>query len=368
MQRLAPTLLFTLTFTLILALLPSGPAGAQQQVPEANPIANPGSPWPLAGFVFSVPDLQDLYSIPVSREAAAIGKRAVNPTRIWTFTALTLRPGRSFKSARELADYMRSQRRIGLQPARYTKLTHDEQIATHAGQPCTRYLVRALDRGDAGAESVPMQFRGLTCVHPARPDFLVDLAYSERGGEGVMSALLTKAGEPFLGSLRFLSLEPPPEMREASALARAGKAAESLALLRKLAEAGDSRAAAELGRALVEGRGVPADPEQGRKWLEAAAKDGWVTALYSLGVVYDKGLGVPRDPEAARKWFALAADQRDPQAQLNLGVYEWNGENARRNPRKACEWWRLAAGNGNPRAEDFLRANDCKQFEPPPGR
>jgi Sel1 repeat len=349
----------------LLGLLVSGLAGAQQQAPDANPIANPGAPWPFAGFIVNVPDIQDLYSVLVGRDSAAIGKRAVNPTRIWAFTALTLRPGRTFKSSRELADHMRSRREIGLQPKRYTKLTHEEQAATHLGQACTRYLVRALDRGDKGDESVPMQFRGLTCVHPGRPDLLVDLAYSERGGEGAMSEVLTKAGGQFLGSLRFLSLEAPPAMREASARERAGDMAGSLALLKSLAEAGDTRAAAELGRALVEGRGVPAEPEQGRKWLEAAAKDGWVTALYSLGVVYDKGIGVPRDPEAAAKWFSLAADQRDAQAQLNLGVYEWNGENAKRNPRKACNWWRMAAGNGNPRAETFFRDNDCKQFEPP---
>ena len=352
----------------LLGLLVPGIAWSQQPAPEANPIANPGTPWPFAGFIFNVPDLQDMYSIPVSREAAAIGKRAVNPTRFWNFTALTLRPGRSFKSARELAEYMRSQRKIGLQPERYTKLTHEEQPAVHLGQPCTRYLIRALDRGESGDESVPMQFRGRTCVHPNQPDLLVDLAYSERGGEGAMSEVLSKAGEQFLDSLRFVNPAAPPAMREASARERAGDVAGSLVLLKPLAEAGDTRAAAELGRALIEGRGIPADPEKGRKWLETAAQDGWITALYSLGVVYDKGIGVPRDPEAAAKWFSLAADQRSSQAQLNLGVYEWNGENARRNPKKACDWWRMAAGNGNARAAAFYRDNDCKQFEPPPER
>jgi hypothetical protein len=352
----------------LLALLIPGFAGAQQQTPEANPIANPGAPWAFPGFILNVPDVQDLYSLLAGGDVTAIGKRAVNPTRIWTFTALMLRPGRAFKNSRDLADHMRTQRQIGLQPKRYTKLTHEEQAAMHRGQACARYLVRALDRGEKGDASVPMQFRGLTCVHPAKPDVLVDLAYSERGGEGAMSEVLAKAGRQFLDSLRFLPLEAPPAMREVAARARAGDMAGSLALLKTVAETGDTRAAAELGTLLVYGRGVPAEPEQGRKWLEVAAKDGWRDALFTLGAVYDKGIGVPRDPEAAAKWFSLAADQRDSQAQLNLGVYEWNGENTKRNPRKACNWWRMAAGNGNARAETFLRDNDCKQFDSPPSR
>jgi TPR repeat protein len=344
---------------LLVSLVLPGFAGAQSPAPLANPIANPGAPWPFAGFVVNVPELDDLYSLVVNRETAVIGKLVVRPARTWTFTALTQRPGRGFKNARALADHMRSGRKVGLDPARYTKLTHEEYAEEHLGQPCARYQIRALDRGAKGDASVPIQFRGLTCVHPEQPDLLVDLAYSELGGEGALSEVLTKAGGRFLESLRFLPIKAPPALRDALAMGRAGNVPGSLALLQLAAESGDTRAAAELGLALVEGRGVPPDPEASRKWLEAATKDGWIDALYTLGVVHDNGLGVPRDPVQAAKWWRLAADQRDAQAQFNLGVYAWNAENSRRDVKSACLWWERAAANGHAGALKNFKENRC---------
>jgi len=345
---------------LFIALVLPNLARAQlQQIPLANPIANPGAPWPFSGFVVNAPALDDLYSQLRTGEAASIGKRVVAPERTWAFVVLTLRPGKSFKTARELSEHMRTRRETGLDVKRLTQLAHEEAPAEHQGRPCSRYTIRAIDRGEKGDENVLMQFRGLTCVHPDQPERLVDVAYSERGGEGVMSEVLTKAGGRFLESLRFLPLTAPPELQEAMKREQAGDMTGSIALLKPLAEAGNTRAAAVVGTALVYGRGVPADPEAGRKWLEVAAKDGWVDVLFTLGAVYDKGLGVPRDPEAAVKWWSRAADQRDAQAQLNLGIYSWNAENAPRDVKSACAWWERAANNGNERALQYYKANRC---------
>jgi len=345
--------------SLLCGLLLPGLAGAQPAPLLANPVANPDTPWPFVGFVINTPRLDDLFSQLRNAEAAAIGKQVVKPDRTWSFVVLSLHPGRAFRNSRELAEHMRTRRETGLNPKRFTQLAHEEAPAEHGGQPCSRYTIRAVDRGEKGDESVAMQFRGLTCVHPDRADRLVDVAYSERGGEGVMSEVLTQTGERFVQSLRFLPLDAPPELQEAVKRERAGDLAGSVALLKPLAEAGNSRAAAVVGTALVYGRGVPADPVAGRKWLEAAAKDGWVDALFTLGVVFDKGLGVPRDPEAAAKWWQLAADQRDPQAQLNLGIYAWNAENSRRDVKAACTWWKRAANNGSERAQQHLKSAGC---------
>jgi len=348
------------TLFVLLACLAAGPATAQQQAPLVNPVANPGAPWPFVGFVVDAPALDDLYSlIAGGGESALLGKEVVKPDRTWGFVVLTLRPGRTFKTARELADYMRTRREVGPGAKRFTKLAHEEVPAEHRGQPCTRYSVRGVDRGEAGDENVTIQFRGLTCAHPDQRDRLVDVAYSERGGEGALSEVLTKAGSRFLDSLRFLPLAAPPALQEARKREQAGDMAGALALLKPLAAAGNTRAAAVVGTALVYGRGVPADPAAGRGFLEIAAQDGWVDALFTLGVIYDKGLGVPRDPEAAAKWWRLAADQRDPQAQLNLGIYSWNAENAPRDVKSACAWWERAANNGNERALQYLKANRC---------
>lgn len=345
------------------AAAPEPPAG-----PLANPVANRGATWPFAGFAVSVPDLPGLYSTHLTAEVAALGRLAANPLRTWSFTVLTLKPGRPFASARELAEYMRGRRETGFDPKRIARRSHQETAATHAGRPCTRYAIDARDRGERAGDEANLFMRGMTCAHPERPDLLVDLGYAERGAVDALSPDLEKPGDAFLASLRFMPLAAPKELRTARERARAGDMAGAVELLKPLATAGDTGAAAMIGAILVHGRGVPADPEQGRKFLELAAKGGWVDALFNLASVYDKGLGVPRDPEAAAKWFTLAADQRDGQSQLNLGIYEWNGENAKRDPRKACDWWRMAAGNGNTRAGVLYRDNNCRQFEPPPGR
>ncbi len=347
------------TLILLIGLLLPSFSGAQYQAPLANPVANPGAPWPFAGFVVNAPELDELYSQIRTGESAAIGKQVLKPERTWAFVVLTLRPGKAFKSSRELSEHMRARRETGLGAKRLTKLGHEEAPVEHRGQPCSRYTIRAVDRGEKGNENVMMQFRGLTCVHPDEPDRLVDVAYSERGGEGALSDVLTKAGGRFLESLRFLPLKAPPELQEALKREQAGDMAGSIALLKPLAEAGNTRAAAVVGTALLSGRGVPENPEEGRKWLEVAAKDGWVDALFTLGAIYDKGLGVPRDPEAAVKWWSRAADQRDAQAQLNLGIYSWNAENAPRDVKSACAWWERAAGNGNERATQYFKANRC---------
>ncbi len=344
---------------LLLGLLLANAAIAQTQAPLVNPIANPGAPWPFVGFVVNAPELDDLFSQLRTGEAAAIGKQVLKPERTWAFVVLTLQPGKAFKSARELSEHMRTRRNTGLDAKRLTKLAHEEVPVEHRGQPCSRYTIRAIDRGANGDESVLMQFRGLTCVHPDKPDRLVDVAYSERGGEGAMSEVLTKAGARFLESMRFLPLDAPPELQQAMQREKAGDLAGSITLLKPLAEAGNTRAAAVVGIAFLNGRGVPENPEEGRKWLEIAAKDGWVDALFTLGAIYDKGLGVPRDPEAAVKWWSRAADQRDAQAQLNLGIYSWNAENAPRDVKSACAWWERAAGNGNARAQEYFKANRC---------
>lgn len=348
---------------------PPQPAQAGQTVgPLANPVTNRGAPWPFAGFVVNVPDLAGLYSTLLTADTAALGRLAANPLRTWSFTVLTLKPGRSFASGHEIAAHMRARRETGFDTKRVTVRSHDETAHEHAGRPCTRYAIDATDRGEREEAAVQLIVRGMTCAHPEKPDLLVDLGYIERGTMDALTPELEKAGDAFLASLRFIPLAAPAELRTARVRVRAGDVAGAVGLLKPLAEAGDTGAAAMIGTILVHGRGVPADPVEGRQFLELATKDGWVDALFNLGAVYDKGLGVPRDPEAAAKWFTLAADQRDGQSQLNLGVYEWNGENSRRDPRKACNWWRMAAGNGNARAGILFRDNRCIQFEPPPSR
>ena len=112
------------------------------------------------------------------------------------------------------------------------------------------------------------------------------------------------------------------------------------------------------GRMLVEGRGVEADPEEGRAWIARAAEAGMVDAaggargddgewprrpagpsrrrwrcsrrrpskghvgaMFAIGAMNGGGHDVPTDRAAAQRWFRAAAERGHAHAQMMLGRY-----------------------------------------------
>lgn len=70
----------------------------------------------------------------------------------------------------------------------------------------------------------------------------------------------------------------------------------------------------ELGTWLIEGRGGPADHEQGFAWLKRAAVGGNVAAQNRLAKLYRAGIGTEPDSILAAAWYILATRSglRDP--------------------------------------------------------
>jgi uncharacterized protein len=87
---------------------------------------------------------------------------------------------------------------------------------------------------------------------------------------------------------------------------------------RLAAEQGDAEAQYNLGLALDEGRGIPADPEGAFGWWLAAAEQGLAPAMARVGLAYATGRGVAVDPIEAHKWFVLARQAGDASAAQNL--------------------------------------------------
>jgi hypothetical protein len=79
--------------------------------------------------------------------------------------------------------------------------------------------------------------------------------------------------------------------------------------LLKRAEASDSQAQFELGRAYEDGKGVAQDDEQAVQWFRKSAEQGNAQAQNSLGVMYAQGRGVQGDREEAIRWYRKAAKQ-----------------------------------------------------------
>jgi uncharacterized protein len=93
---------------------------------------------------------------------------------------------------------------------------------------------------------------------------------------------------------------------------------------RPLAEQGDARAQAELGRMYNTGEGVAQDRVQAAYWFRKAADQGFANAQTHLGLMYQYAQGVPQDYVQALSWFRKAADQGEPGAQYSLGyMYQY---------------------------------------------
>lgn len=127
--------------------------------------------------------------------------------------------------------------------------------------------------------------------------------------------------------------------------------ARALAILKPLAENGDSRAQIMLGLMYDYGHGVPETPAESLKWYRMAAEQGAPLAQHDVGVKYSLGKGVRQNyPEAAR-WWQKAAAAGVPDSQFNLGLMYYRGTGLERDYNRAAEWFEQAATQGHARAQ-----------------
>jgi hypothetical protein len=95
----------------------------------------------------------------------------------------------------------------------------------------------------------------------------------------------------------------------------------ALAWCRRAAEAGNTRAMANLGGFYATGsNGVEKDLAQSVLWYDRAARAGHGKAAATLGVMYAMGGELDEDPEKAREYFALAEEVGYPWEQLAAAV------------------------------------------------
>ncbi|ARP88247.1 tetratricopeptide repeat protein [Bordetella genomosp. 9] len=114
------------------------------------------------------------------------------------------------------------------------------------------------------------------------------------------------------------------------------------------AEHGLVEAQAILGQMLLDGAGVPRDPEAGFAWFKRAAQADHLMSINMVGRCYENGWGTARDEVVAAYWFRLAAERG-----LDWGMY--NHAHMLRDGRggvprdraAALQWYRRAAGMGH---------------------
>ena len=125
----------------------------------------------------------------------------------------------------------------------------------------------------------------------------------------------------------------------------------ALAILKPLAENGDSRAQILLGLMYDYGHGVPESPAESLKWYRMAAEQGAPLAQHDVGVKYSLGKGVSQDYAEAARWWQKAAAAGVSDSRFNLGLMYYRGLGLEQDYDRAAELFEQAATQGHARAQ-----------------
>ena len=116
--------------------------------------------------------------------------------------------------------------------------------------------------------------------------------------------------------------------------------------LRDRADAGSIAAMEELARRLVQGIGMPKDPQAGAGWLLRAAQSGSAQSAFNVAVMYERGFMLERNFAKAIEWYRRAVEADLAIAKHNLALMLRDGKGATRNGTEAIELLQSAARQG----------------------
>ena len=143
--------------------------------------------------------------------------------------------------------------------------------------------------------------------------------------------------------------------------------------LTKLADDGDAIAQNNLGYSYLYGLDGVKDLDKAIHYLNAAASQGQVNAMTTVGWFYFTGeFGAPKDNEQALYWNQRASEAGFTIASYNLGFFYYSGlAGVEQDLNKAKKYWYLSAsqwieseGLHTSTADDLL--NEINQYNPNP--
>lgn len=126
--------------------------------------------------------------------------------------------------------------------------------------------------------------------------------------------------------------------------------------LQLMADRGNPIAANNLGVLYANGKNVPQDFAEAKKWFLFASEHGNPAGEFNLGFAYQHGQGTAVDVPEAIKWFHMAADHNLPAAKLTLSVLYHTGAGVPKDDIEAVRLARSAAVEGFPMAQAYLGA------------
>lgn len=120
----------------------------------------------------------------------------------------------------------------------------------------------------------------------------------------------------------------------------------TLAQLHQSSLAGDSRAQFIYGHALINGKGIKQDNNEGLKWIEKSAEQGFAVAQFQLALLLEFGQGIKANHPVAAKWHLKAAEQGNIGAQHRISMMYLDGKGIEKDLVNAYAWMSLAYENG----------------------
>lgn len=107
-------------------------------------------------------------------------------------------------------------------------------------------------------------------------------------------------------------------------LDKGGNHEQALALFKECSKRGNAPSMVYLSYFYEEGRGIPVDMVEATRWMKKAAESGYGLAQYHYGMALLQGRGVEQNEEEGRAWIAKAAlqDDKDAVALVQCGFHK----------------------------------------------
>ena len=110
---------------------------------------------------------------------------------------------------------------------------------------------------------------------------------------------------------------------------------------------GNTIACYNIGTAYALGKGVEKNNELSFDWLNRAAEDNFMKAMFSVAEAYSKGRGTSKDSQKAFDLHLKLAENGFGKSQYHVAYAYFEGVGVEKNDKLAMEWFSKGAENGN---------------------
>ena len=187
---------------LAVALSLAGGAAAQT---HAVPTTGITTAYVLEGYSVLPPPGKNWFEMGRDKQHVLFGKKIESRTHSFAATATSGLIDEKFETREQFQNYVNKVRVADLGSERFKMLEFSSDFDPAFPAWCVRYRAKTQDRAAPFAigRALLLEHIGITCLHPAMPDLVVDVGYSERGRPAEISAELREEGESFMRSLKF---------------------------------------------------------------------------------------------------------------------------------------------------------------------